>query len=319
MNWSKTISFWEVILILSFLLFYVLYFLRMHKIGKRLGKPSKAIYFKFFLRSTYFALMIIALLGPSFGISETEARSSGKDILFTVDLSESMNCTDVSPSRLEKTKLEITNLIEQSKGDRFGVMVFSSKAYWQIPLTFDINLVKEFVASMNTEMMPNPGSNLEAPMDAMQKKLAQNQDKSRSQIAFIFTDGESYSEVKEETLSKFKTEKSQLVMVGVGTESGSDILENNSPLLLEDGSLAISKLDLNGLKKISRSANAKLYTLSSEQDNLELAVQDIRNLKSAVVDRNQILVANNKFENFLLAALILVALDILISTKVFQI
>ncbi|WP_341225527.1 VWA domain-containing protein [uncultured Arcticibacterium sp.] len=291
----------------------------MHKIGKQLGKPSKAIYFKFFLRITYLALMIIALLGPSFGISETEARSSGKDIFFAVDLSASMDCTDVSPSRLEKVKIEITNLIEQSKGDRYGVMVFSSKAYWQIPLTFDVNLVKEFIAGMNTDMMPNPGSNLEAPLSMIQQKFSQNQDKTRSQIAFVFTDGESYSEVTEETLSKMKQEQKQLVIVGVGTEVGSDILENNSPLLLEDGSLAISRLDLNGLKEVSRNANAKLYTLSSEQDNLELAVQDIKNLKSAVIDRNKLMVANNKFQNFLLAAFILVALDILISTKVFQI
>lgn len=319
MNWSKTISYWEVFLMLSFLILYAFYFFRMHKIGKQLGKPSKAIYFKFFLRTTYLALMIIALLGPSFGISETEARSAGKDIFFAVDLSASMNCTDISPSRLEKVKIEITNLIEQSKGDRYGVMVFSSRGYWQIPLTFDLNLVKEFIAGMNTDMMPNPGSNLEAPLTMLQQKFNQSKDRTRSQIAFLFTDGESYAEVTEETMSKIRQEEKQLVIVGVGTEVGSDILENNSPILLEDGSLAVSKLDLEGLKEVSRSTNAKLYTLSSEQDNLELAVQDIRNLKSAVIDRNKLMVANNKFENFLLAAFILIALDILISTKVFQI
>jgi Ca-activated chloride channel family protein len=319
MNWSKSITSWEIFLIFSFITIYIFYLIRLYRIGNTLGRPSKAIYFKLILRSLYFVLTIIALLGPSFGLTDTEARSKGKDIFVAIDLSASMDCSDIAPTRLEKAKLELINIIEQSEGDRFGILVFSTKAYWQIPLTFDNVLVKELVSNFSTAMMPRRGSNLEAPLRLIDSKFNNENDLNRPQIGIIFTDGESFNDISPELKRTLLKSKKKLIFIGIGTEVGSNVLVDNTPLLLKDGSFAISKLDATGLKKLSKELNAEVILLNNPQSTLEQVKLILEGITGNVTEVKKRVITNNKYESFLLIALVLAALDIIISTKVFEI
>jgi Ca-activated chloride channel family protein len=319
MNWSKSITSWEIFLIFSFITIYIFYLIRLYRIGNTLGRPSKAIYFKLILRSLYFVLTIIALLGPSFGLTDTEARSKGKDIFVAIDLSASMDCSDIAPTRLEKAKLELINIIEQSEGDRFGILVFSTKAYWQIPLTFDNVLVKELVSNFSTAMMPRRGSNLEAPLRLIDSKFNNENDLNRPQIGIIFTDGESFNDISPELKRTLLKSKKKLIFIGTGTEVGSNVLVDNTPLLLKDGSFAISKLDATGLKKLSKELNAEVILLNNPQSTLEQVKLILEGITGNVTEVKKRVITNNKYESFLLIALVLAALDIIISTKVFEI
>ena len=319
MNWSKSITSWEFFLIFLFLIIYIFYFIRLYRIGKTLGKPSKAIFFKLILRSLYFGLTLIALLGPSFGLTDTEARSKGKDIFVAMDLSASMDCSDIAPSRLEKAKFELINLIEQSEGDRFGVLVFSTKAYWQIPLTFDKKLVKELVSNFSTAMMPKRGSNLTAPLRLIDTKFNEEKDLSRPQVGIIFTDGESFNEITPELIKSLKENQKKMIFVGIGSEVGSNVIIDNSPIVMNDGNFAISKLDAVGLKKLSKELNADLLLLNEPQSTLEQVKIILDRITGNVTEVKKLVITNNKYESFLLIALLLAALDIIISTKVFEI
>ncbi|HXA02246.1 MAG TPA: hypothetical protein VNW99_09680, partial [Cytophagaceae bacterium] len=107
MNWYKTIGNLELLFIYCFALFYLFYIIRMSLIAWRMKTAVGRVFIKFIIRSTYFTLFIISLLGPSFGDVKKEIRAVGKDIYIAVDLSESMNAYDVAPSRLEKAKHEL--------------------------------------------------------------------------------------------------------------------------------------------------------------------------------------------------------------------
>ncbi len=98
MSWAKSLSFTEIILIGLFAFFYAGYLLRMFLVTARLGTGYGKVVIKLILRSVYFALLIIALLGPSFGESTREIKSIGKDIYVAIDLSASMNAYDIQPS-----------------------------------------------------------------------------------------------------------------------------------------------------------------------------------------------------------------------------
>jgi Ca-activated chloride channel homolog len=316
MNWSKSIGLWEIFLVFSFLGIYIFYFFRVYKIGETLGRPSKIIFLKFILRLLYLGLLIIALLGPSFGVTKTETHSSGKDYIIVMDLSASMDCSDIIPSRLEKAKLELINLMEKSEGDRFGIIVFSSQAYWQIPLTHDKSLVKEYIEKLSTNMMPNRGSNLAAPLKLLMEGIVNDSIKSSSNIALIFTDGETFGPIELSLKDKIRQSNNQIVLVAVGTETGSNVLVDNKPLVLESGELAISKLDLKQFTSLASQLKTPLVHLNGQKNNL----QEIINASSnTVFNENEILTTNNKYESFLLIALILIFIDVIISTKVFQI
>ena len=96
MEWIKNIDYIEIILISLFTIFYILYFIKFKKIDKSIPVNFNKILIKFFLRSTYFLLFILSILGPSFGESKKEIEIVGKDIMIAVDLSESMNANRFS-------------------------------------------------------------------------------------------------------------------------------------------------------------------------------------------------------------------------------
>ena len=120
MNFLKPFGSFEIIIILCFITLYSIYFVRLVKINKKIKVNKSKAFYKFSLRSTYLSLMIIALLGPSFGENKEEIDLVGKDIMILVDLSESMNANDVKPSRLEKVKFEMKKVILVDVAERPG-------------------------------------------------------------------------------------------------------------------------------------------------------------------------------------------------------
>src|SRR5690606_9450920 len=137
MTWSQPFSLLELIFSVIFILLYAAFLFRMKRLSATLHQKPHLIWLKMLLRTTYFGLLLVALLGPSFGAATKEIKTTGKDILVAVDLSESMNATDVQPSRLEKVKFELPKLLERFNSDRIGLLIFSSEGFVQCPLTFD--------------------------------------------------------------------------------------------------------------------------------------------------------------------------------------
>lgn len=319
MNWAKSISWYEIGYIIVFLLLYAYYFWRTFNMGKSVGKPSRLRYIKFVLRSIYLGLFIIALLGPSFGISETEARTTSKDIILAVDLSSSMNTSDVSPSRLEKTKLELNHLVEVLNENRIGMLVFGSQAYWQVPLTFDTDVIKEYIKTLNTNQLPLEGTNINAPLEMIADKFEELKGQNRSAMAIVITDGESFSEVAEELTLRLNRIGADLILVGTGTSEGGEVEINNQPVILEDGSFARSSLDSLGLRKVSNLLNAELMFMQNEKNDFALIPERINQVGKNTGDKRKLLVSNNKYFSFLIAAIILASIDFLFRIKTFEI
>ena len=110
MTWYHEFGITEIVFIAIFLLFYILYIIRVVLVGRSLNSSYSAVFIKLAIRSLAFALLIIAVLGPSFGDSKKEIKSVGKDIMICVDLSKSMDAFDIQPTRLEKVKNEMKRL-----------------------------------------------------------------------------------------------------------------------------------------------------------------------------------------------------------------
>ena len=111
MNWNQPLSGTEYWFIAIFCLLNFLYFVRVFWIAYQLNITARAAALKFFLRIGYFGLLLMALLDPSFGEMQGTIKAEGKDILFVVDISKSMEAKDIQPSRLEKIKFELARFI----------------------------------------------------------------------------------------------------------------------------------------------------------------------------------------------------------------
>lgn len=318
MNWAKSLSGSEIAFVLLFIILYIWYFWNVERAARSIGKASRLRYLKLFLRLTYFGLFIIALLGPSFGKIESETKSTARDIILAIDLSKSMNVTDVSPSRLDRVKLELNQFIDGLSGNRFALLVFSSEAYWLVPMTYDHSLIKDYINNLRPEIMPNHGTNISSVLEKIKDKFSSSTSENRSNVAVLITDGEDFGFVNSSLKDSLKQYTPNIYYLGVGTESGGILRENGDVMLTTEGETAYSRLNLENLKQLASSVS-QVFLLDNENKPFSQIAQRISNTGQRVVDFRKILVLNNKYSNFLLIGLILAAMDALIKIKIFEI
>ncbi len=322
MEYIKEFGFIEILLILTFIIFYLIYIVRLLRINSRISVSFKGVITKIIFRSTYFFLMIIALLGPSFGSSKKEIKVIGKDIMIAIDLSESMNANDIQPSRLEKIKFELKKIIDEFSSDRIGIIMFSNEAYIQCPLTYDKNALNLFIETLNTELVPNSGTDFGPPLDlSLDKLLADKiQENDKSKIIILISDGEDFGENTYEIVDKIKESSIKLFTVGIGTAQGTRITLRNG-LFKKDknGKEVITKLNSTSLKKIANETKGKYFEISNQINQINGMIYEIKEIKGDLIDSKFMDVTKNKYFYFLFVALMLMSMDFLFNFKIIKI
>jgi Ca-activated chloride channel family protein len=320
MNFLEDIGIFELSLISIFFIFYFIYLVRIYRIGKQIKVNLKGVFIKFFIRILFFTLMIISLLGPSFGVIEEKVEVIGKDIIIAVDLSESMNANDIQPTRIEKVKFEIKRIINEFDNDRLGIIMFSGEAFVQCPLTYDRNALKLFVETLNTGLVPKSGTDFGPPLELGLSKL---QDESsdgkdiKSKIIILFSDGEDFGDNTEESIDKIKENSLKLFSVGIGTKEGSRIKDDFGKFKKDNkGKDVITKLNSSSLKETADKTGGKYYEISKNKNEISQMINEIKNIKGDVIDQKMSNVSDNKYFYFLLCALILIAIDFIFVSKI---
>ena len=322
MEYIKEFGFIEILLILTFFIFYLIYIVRLLRINSRISVSFKGVITKVIFRSTYFFLMIIALLGPSFGSSKKEIKVIGKDIMIAIDLSESMNANDIQPSRLEKIKFELKKIIDEFNSDRIGIIMFSNEAYIQCPLTYDKNALNLFIETLNTGLVPNSGTDFGPPLDlSLDKLLADKiQENDKSKIIILISDGEDFGENTYEIVDKIKESSIKLFTVGIGTAQGTRIILRNGLFKKDkDGKEVITKLNSTSLKKIANETKGKYFEISNQINQINGMIYEIKEIKGDLIDSKSIDVTKNKYFYFLFVALMLMSMDFLFNFKIIRI
>ena len=323
MNFLKPFGSFEIIIILCFITLYSIYFVRLVKINKKIKVNKSKAFYKFILRSTYLSLMIIALLGPSFGENKEEIDLVGKDIMILVDLSESMNANDVKPSRLEKVKFEMKKVIDEFSSDRIGIIMFSGEAFVQCPMTYDKNALNLFTETLNTGLVPNTGTDFGPPLELSLSKLNNENTESNelsSKIILLISDGEDFGDNTKESLEKIVDSNIKLFTVGIGSEKGSKILLTNGNYKRDkEGKEVITKLDPISLKESAKETGGRYFEITNTNNQIDELIYEINNIKGEVIESKIIDVTENKYFYFLLTALILMIIDFTINLKIIRI
>lgn len=323
MIWFKSVGISEGIFIGLFVLFYILYITRLVVISKRLKTSFRPLIFKIFLRTAVVALLIIALLGPSFGDTTKEVKSEGKDIYIAVDLSQSMNAQDVVPSRLDKIKYELTNnIVDAFSSDRIGLIIFSSEAFVQCPLTYDQSALGLFINTLNTNLVPNAGTDFGSPLDIALNKLEDPSGpvtQQKSKIILLISDGEDFGEETEAAARKVVKSGIKLFTLGIGTDRGGKIPLRNGFKKDRSGTEVVTKLNSKSLKKLADDTGGKYFEINSDQNDVKRLIRSINEVEGQLRDARQIDASANKFYIPLAIALGLLMLDAFLRMKTLRI
>lgn len=322
MVWSGSLGTLEYIFILLFTVFYLIYLFRSISAAQALGSPYRRIFYKIALRTAGFGLLIVALLGPSFGDTSKEIKSVGKDIFICIDLSESMNAFDIQPSRLEKLKFELKEIVDAFSSDRIGLIMFSNEAFVQCPLTYDQGALNLFIETLNTSLVPNTGTDFGPPMKMALEKLTdeeQSVTRQKSKVIILISDGEDFGEETDAVAKEIEQSGIKLFTLGIGTDQGSKIMTKRGFKKDRHGKDVLTKLNPVSLKKLAVATDGKYFEINSKQNDVEKLVNTIADIEGELRDAKKVDVSANKYYYFLGMALLLLFLDAGLKVKTIQV
>lgn len=321
MIWAYPDSRLIIILAAVFSLLYFIYLFRFWKINQKLKVKKHRLLIKVGLRTLYFGLFLVALSGPSVGSALKEIKQEGKDIFIAIDLSQSMNAQDIGPSRIQRVKFELQNLVKNFSSDRIGLIIFSSEAFIQCPLTFDQNVLQLHLDGLNTGLVPNQGTDIAAPLALALKKF-QNEEspEQKSRSIILITDGEDFGDNLPEILNRINDANIKVFTVGIGTHDGA-VIPSGKGVVMDpsSGAPAITKLETSSLKRVASQTDGAYFELSDEVQEIPQLVTAIEKLEGAVTGTRMVEASANKYFYFLLAALGFALLDMVLPLRTLSI
>ncbi len=304
-----------------FSLLYIIYLFRFWRINRKLTVKKHRLFLKLGLRVLYFGLFLVALSGPSIGSAMKEIKQEGKDIFIAIDLSQSMNAQDIGPSRIQRVKLELQNLVRNFTSDRIGLIIFSSEAFIQCPLTFDQNVLQLHLDGLHTGLVPNQGTDIAAPLALALKKFQNDTSQEpKSKSIILISDGEDFGENLPGILDDMNDAGIKVFSLGVGTYKGTTI-SSGSGIIMDPktGTPAITRLETTNLKRIASQTEGAYFELSDEVQEIPQLITAINKLEGAVTGTRMVETSANKYFYFLLAALALALLDAVLPLRTLSI
>ena len=213
-------------------------------------------------------LTIIAISGPSLRQKSVPVFQTENAQVILLDLSLSMDATDIKPSRLERAKFKLLDLLEQTKEGTVALVVYAGDAFVISPLTSDAKTIANMVPTLSTGIMPVLGSR---PDIAMKKsiELLENAKYSQGQIIWL-TDGVEPKFV--DTISEsIRQSKFSLSILAIGTEQGAPIpLPDKSGFLKDQsGSIVVPKLQTAELNDIASATDSGIIQLTADESDIQ--------------------------------------------------
>lgn len=228
--------------------------------------------------------LFLALARPQSGSEWVDVKRRGIDILIAIDASKSMDAQDIRPSRLERSKLAVLDLVDQLDGDRIGLMAFAGSAYLMCPLTIDYDVFRQTLLAADTSVVPNKGTNIAQAITRAETIL--NND-ANHKLLIIITDGENLQGNLDLAASRAAEQKMTIFTVGVGTKAGELIptgSEEGGFLKDENGHWVTSKLDEAALQLIAQSTGGIYAPLGTSGEGLST----IYNRKLQLIPKTEI-------------------------------
>ncbi|MEX1063572.1 MAG: VWA domain-containing protein, partial [Balneolaceae bacterium] len=187
----------------------------------RVGFWARGIRLKVILILTAFSFFIVGLAGPRIGTEVRDVERRGLDLLVVLDLSRSMNAEDIRPNRLEKAKFEIQRLIEHSRGDRIGLLVFTGEAFVQSPVTQDYSALRMFLDIAETRQLPGSTTNFRAAFEKAKETYDRLEPRPEAaRVVLMISDGENHGPSYNSALDELTSDGVHVFTLGIGTGGG---------------------------------------------------------------------------------------------------
>ncbi len=258
--------------------------------------------------------LCIALSGPQYGYKWQTIEQKGVDIIIAIDLSRSMLATDIQPTRLDRAKREIYDLLGMLKGDRIGLVAFAGTAFLQCPLTLDYEAFHIFLNSLTPDSMPVGGTDISGAITVC---LSAFDLKTTSQKAIILiTDGENTGKIDPvEAAENARKDGIKLFCIGVGSDEGVPIPTETGGIKKDrSGNIIMTRIDAETLKKMAvLTGGAYAQSVAGSMDLDMIYTHEIRGkMEASTLSTDKKQIWEDRFQWFLALAIFALAVELFI-------
>lgn len=218
-------------------------------------------------------LVIFALAGPTWERLPSPVFRNDAALVIALDLSRSMDSTDIKPSRISRARFKIADILKQRKDGQTALLVYAGDAFIVTPLTEDSETIDSQLSALTTKIMPSQGSNTVAALEKAVELLKQAG--LQSGEILLITDGVDYDATVEavESLSGY-----QLSILGIGTEKGAPVTAPKGGFLKDaEGNIVIPKLNSQELSRLAKKGNGLYKVGSSDDSDIEALLNQMNN------------------------------------------
>lgn len=270
---------------------------------------------KFCLLLSAITILIFMIARPQVGSKISHEKREGIEVLIALDISNSMLAQDVIPSRLEKSKLLIEDLVDHLTNDKVGLVVFAGDAFVQLPITNDYVSAKMFLQNINPSLITTQGTDLARAISLSQSCFTQREHIGRAII--VITDGEDHEGGALEAAREAYKKGINVFILGVGTSKGAPIPDGNGGYLKDNsGQTVLSALNEQMCQQVAKAGNGVYIHVDNTSDAQERLNKELSKLQSGISDTVVYSEYNEQFQIFgIILLLLLIVETILLESR----
>ncbi len=283
---------------------------------EKTNKFSKIFPVLYLLAFTFLIFAIIDLLG---GNEQIKSQQKMNNVIFLLDVSNSMNAEDIQPNRLSTAKNVMINSLKGFTNDRVGIVVFAGESRSIMPLTTDFTAAETYISGVETSIVQIQGTDFLKAMEEVVKKF-KNVPKGARQIILI-SDGEDNEGNDRAALNLAKKEGVRITSVGIGTEEGAPVPEYIYGQLMgykvdmTTGETVVTKRQTNALKALASGTGGNYIDGNNIEDTAKKIISSINEKSGStnvMIDSQS---AVHYYQYFLAVSLLLFLIIYLLNPK----
>ena len=266
---------------------------------------------KFSLLLAALALLILLLARPQMGTKISREKRNGIETMICLDISNSMMAQDVVPSRLEKSKLLVENLVDHFTNDKIGLIVFAGDAFVQLPITTDYVSAKMFLQNISPELIDTQGTDIAQALNLAMNSFTQQEKTGKAII--VITDGEDHEGGAVEKAKEARKKGINVFILGVGGTAGAPIPVQGGGYLTDgNGQTVMTALNEQMCQQVAQAGSGTYIHVDNTSDAQERLNAELGKLQKGENSSVVYSEYDEQFQAFGILAILLLLLEVCI-------
>ena len=267
---------------------------------------------KFWILQAALALLIVMLARPQLGTKISHEKRVGIETIIVMDISNSMRAEDIVPSRLDRSKMMVENLVDHFSNDKIGLIVFAGDAFVQLPITSDHVSAKMFLSSIDPSMIATQGTDIARAIDMATHSFTQEEGIGKAIV--VITDGEDHEGGAVVSAKAAKDNGMRVYVLGVGSVNGAPVPIPGTGDYMKDnaGNTVMSALNEDMCKEVAQAGGGAYIHVENNSAAQEQLDNELDKLSKKETTSTMYSEFDEQFQAFGILALILLILEICI-------